>query len=128
MNGRVGWEARPLNDCAMHIGAQSLLGTHNFSAFRAAGCQARSPVRTMHQVSVVRRGDLVVIDVVANAFLQHMVRNLVGSLVQVGLGRYPPNWITQLLDSRDRTQGGLTMSPWGLYLMAVEYPGTVQPT
>ena len=122
LDGRVGWEARVLDVDVMHTAACRLLGEHDFSAFRAAGCQARSPVRTIYWIDVRRHGQLIYIDVIANAFLQHMVRNLVGSLLQVGLGRQPASWLEDLLTSRDRTRGGPTMTPYGLYLVRVEYP------
>ena len=122
LDGRVGWESRPLDIDSMQEGANRLLGEHDFSAFRAAGCQAKSPVRSLYRLEVRRRDQMIAVDVVANAFLQHMVRNVVGSLVQVGLGKQPPVWITTLLESRDRTRGGATMAAYGLYLVAVEYP------
>ena len=122
LDRRVGWESRRLDVDLMHNAAQRLLGEHDFSAFRAAQCQASSPRRTIYQLDVRREEDLIVVDIVANAFLQHMVRNLVGSLLQVGLGKYPPTWIENLLASRDRTQGGPTVTPYGLYLVCVEYP------
>ena len=122
LDGRVGWESRPLDVDVMQNGATRLLGEHDFSAFRAAGCQAKSPVRSLYRLDICRRDQMIAVDVVANAFLQHMVRNLVGSLVQVGLGKQPPVWTTTLLESRDRTQGGATMAACGLYLMSVEYP------
>jgi tRNA pseudouridine38-40 synthase len=99
-----------------------LLGEHDFSSFRAAGCQARNPVRTVHSLEVRRRGDLVSIDIAANAFLQHMVRNLAGALIEVGKGKREPAWIKELLAARDRTRGAATAPPQGLYLFAVDYP------
>lgn len=119
---RVGWESRRLDVEVMNAAAGRLLGEHDFSAFRAAGCHARSPVRTIHRLDVRRHGQLICVDVIANAFLQHMVRNLVGSLLEVGLRKHPVEWIEYLLTSRERTRGGRTMRPYGLYLVGVEYP------
>ncbi|MDD5176862.1 MAG: tRNA pseudouridine(38-40) synthase TruA [Sterolibacterium sp.] len=129
-HGRVGWYHRPLDVAAMQRAAQLLLGEHDFSAFRAAECQAKSPLKTLHQADVVRHDDMLVFDFRANAFLQHMVRNIVGTLVYVGKGKYPPAWIAELLASRDRTRAAPTISPAGLYFAGVEYaprwrlPGT----
>lgn len=118
---RAGWVFRPLDELPMHAAAQALLGEHDFSAFRAAECQARSPVRTMHRIEVRRAGDLVVVTLRANAFLHHMVRNIVGSLIQVGNGNRPPEWIAELLRGRDRELSAPTFSPDGLYLGRVDY-------
>lgn len=120
-HGRVGWYHQPLDVDAMRRAAQRLLGEQDFSAFRAAECQAKSPLRTLYQADVVRQGDMLVFDFRANAFLQHMVRNIVGALVYVGKGKYPPEWITELLASRDRTRAAPTISPAGLYFAGVEY-------
>ena len=119
---RVAWLHRPLDADAMHTAAQRLLGEHDFSAFRAQGCQAKTPVRTLHRLDVTRTGDEVVFDVHANAFLHHMVRNLVGSLCRVGVGERDADWLRGVLDGRDRTLAAATASPSGLYLVAVEYP------
>lgn len=119
---RVGWESRFLNVQVMSAAADRLLGKHDFSAFRASGCQARTPVRTIHSIDVRRYEQLIFIDVIANAFLKHMVRNVVGSLLEVGLGKQPVDWIEFLLNSRERSLGGRTMMPSGLYLLGVEYP------
>jgi tRNA pseudouridine38-40 synthase len=120
---RVAWLHRPLDVAAMHDAAQRLLGEHDFSAFRAQGCQAKTPIRTLHRLDVHRTGDRVTFEVRANAFLHHMVRNLVGSLCQVGVGERDADWLRAVLDGRDRTQAAATASPSGLYLIAVEYPG-----
>lgn len=122
LRGRVTWECRALDADAMARAARGLLGEHDFSAFRAAGCQARNPVRTLHQLDVGRKGDFVVLDVRANAFLQHMVRNLAGVLMAIGTGRQPEEWATRVLAGRDRRKGGVTARPDGLYLTGVEYP------
>lgn len=121
LRGRIGWYHRPLDVAAMQRAIATLVGEHDFSAFRDAECQARSPVRVLHEAAVVRRGILVDFRFRANAFLHHMIRNLVGSLVYVGAGRQGPDWIAQLLAGRDRRAAAPTFSPEGLYLAAVEY-------
>ncbi|MGH8677975.1 MAG: tRNA pseudouridine(38-40) synthase TruA [Burkholderiales bacterium] len=118
---KVGWLHVPLDADSMRRAAQFLVGEHDFSAFRSAQCQARSPMREMRLITIARRGDLIRMDFIANAFLHHMVRNIVGSLVYVGCGNYPPEWILDLRDSRDRTRSAPTFSAAGLYLSAVEY-------
>ncbi len=120
-HGRAGWVFRPLDAEAMHEAAQLLIGQHDFSAFRAAECQAATPVRDMQAISVSRRGDLVVVSLRANAFLHHMVRNIVGSLIQVGTGNRQPAWMGDLLASRQRELAAPTFSPDGLYLVKVDY-------
>lgn len=115
------WNFRPLDVARMQAGAQHLLGTHDFSSFRGIQCQAKSPVRTLHRLEVQRRGDMVVIEANANAFLMHMVRNIAGVLMAVGSGKQEPEWVAQVLAACDRTQGGVTAPPYGLYMMAVEY-------
>lgn len=120
-HGRVGWHHRRLDVAAMRTAAAYLLGEHDFSAFRAAECQAKSPLKALHQADIIRHGDMLVFDFRANAFLQHMVRNIVGALVYVGNGKYPPEWMEELLASRDRTRGAPTISPAGLYFAGVEY-------
>lgn len=122
LRGRVTWECRPLDAGAMARAARSLLGEHDFSAFRAAGCQARNPVRTLQRLDVQRHGEYVVMEVRANAFLQHMVRNLAGVLMAIGAGREPEDWAARVLAGRDRRLGGVTAPPDGLYLTGVEYP------
>ncbi|HRE13289.1 MAG TPA: tRNA pseudouridine(38-40) synthase TruA [Usitatibacteraceae bacterium] len=119
--GRIGWFHRPLDEAAMARAAARVIGEHDFSAFRDAQCQAKSPVRTMHEASVVRRGPVVVFTFRANAFLHHMVRNLVGSLVYVGAGRQSDDWTERLLVARDRRLSAPTFAPDGLYLEAVAY-------
>lgn len=122
LSGRVGWTHRPLDVDAMKNAASRLLGSHDFSAFRAADCQARSPVRTMFDARVRQQGDLIVFDFQANAFLQHMVRNMVGSLAYVGYGQHAPDWIDMLLQMKDRKLAAPTFSAHGLYLVSVTYP------
>ena len=121
LRGRVGWFYRRLDERAMLQGAQCLVGSHDFSAFRAAECQAKSPLKTLRQLEISRRGDLIRFEFAADAFLQHMVRNIVGSLVYVGSGRQPPAWINEILESRDRNRAAPPFAASGLYLAAVEY-------
>jgi tRNA pseudouridine38-40 synthase len=121
LHGKVGWFHLPLDIEAMQTGAALLAGEQDFSAFRAAECQARSPVKTLHQADVRREGDCIVFDFRASAFLHHMVRNMVGALVYVGKGAHPPEWIAELIAGRDRRLAAPTFSPSGLYLSGVEY-------
>lgn len=121
LRGRVGWFYRHLDERAMRQAAQCLIGSHDFSAFRAAECQAKTPVKTLRQVEICRRGDLVRFEFAADAFLRHMVRNIVGSLVYVGSGRQPAAWISEVLESRNRNRAAPTFAASGLYLAAVEY-------
>jgi tRNA pseudouridine38-40 synthase len=108
----------------MRAAAQTLVGTRDFSAFRASECQAKSPVRTLCVADVQRDGSLVRFDFTANAFLQHMIRNLVGALVYVGAQRQPPQWLETLLAGRDRTRAAPTFAPDGLYFTGADYdPG-----
>jgi tRNA pseudouridine38-40 synthase len=116
------WQRRPLDELAMQAAAGCLLGEQDFSAFRAASCQSQTPMRNVHSIDVSRRGELVVVDIKANAFLHHMVRNIAGSLIAVGCGRRAVGWIAQLLAGRDRTVAADTAPPHGLYLVEVEYP------
>lgn len=119
--GRAGWMFRPLDVSLMQEAAKQLIGTHDFSAFRAAGCQAKSPVKQMHSLDIVRRGDLIVFTVCASAFLHHMVRNLVGSLIYVGLQRTTPAWLGEVLASGNRDLAAPTFMPDGLYLAKIDY-------
>ncbi len=117
---------RPLDTARMQNAARSLIGEHNFSGFRAAGCQANSATRTIYNLDVRRHGAWICIDVCANAFLQHMVRNLVGVLTAIGAGDQPEEWATEVLLGRDRRKGGVTAPAGGLYLTAVEYPAQIE--
>jgi tRNA pseudouridine38-40 synthase len=119
--GRAGWVFRPLDVERMREGARHLIGTHDFTSFRASGCQAKTPVKDMHEVSIVRRGDIIIFTLRASAFLHHMVRNIVGALVYVGTGRNEPQWIEHVLHSRDRDAAAPTFMPDGLYLAKIEY-------
>ena len=118
---RSAWVRRPLDAGAMHAAAQALLGEHDFSAFRAAECQSSTPVRRVTNLEVRRAGDHVEITIRANAFLHHMVRNVAGSLIAVGVGDRPPQWVGEVLEGRDRTRAGATAAPQGLYFAGVEY-------
>jgi tRNA pseudouridine38-40 synthase len=121
LHGRVGWHHRPLDAARMDRALRPLEGEHDFSAFRDAECQAKSPVRTLASASVERTGGIVVVTLEANAFLHHMVRNIVGALVYVGDGRQDPEWLGQLLAERDRRRSAPTFMPDGLYLAAIGY-------
>jgi tRNA pseudouridine38-40 synthase len=121
MSGRVGWFHRPLDADAMAQAGALLLGEHDFSAFRAAECQAKSAVKTLRLAAVQRHGDLLVFDFEASAFLHHMVRNLVGALVYVGKGAHPPAWLGELLAGRDRARAAPTFDASGLYFAGVDY-------
>lgn len=121
LSGKVGWYHRPLDIDAMRAAAAMLLGEHDFSAFRAAECQAKSPVKTLYQADIRRHGDFVLFEFSASAFLHHMVRNLVGSLIYVGNGNCPSTWMDELLQQQDRTRAAPTFMPDGLYLAGVHY-------
>jgi tRNA pseudouridine38-40 synthase len=117
----LGWHHRPLNLEPMRDAAACLLGVHDFSAFRAAECQARSPVKELRRLDIARNGDMLVFQFAADAFLHHMVRNIVGCLIKVGNGSRPPGWLQQVLEGRDREQAAPTFPANGLYLTGVEY-------
>jgi tRNA pseudouridine38-40 synthase len=119
---RAAFVHAPLDCARMHAAAQVFVGEHDFSAFRAAECQSRVPVRRLDRIAVARDGELVTVEVTANAFLHHMVRNLVGTLLEVGDGSRPPEWVAATLASRDRRQAGPTAPPEGLYFIGVDYP------
>jgi len=131
--GRAGWYHRALDVALMTEAAGALVGTHDFSAFRAAGCQAKSPTRTLSTVSIAMMGEHIRFDFCANAFLQHMIRNIVGALVYVGAGKHSPAWVGELLAGRDRARAAPTFAPDGLYLTGAEYdakwhlPPTLRP-
>ena len=121
-HGLVGWHYRPLDEAAMNQAAGYLLGEHDFSAFRAAECQAKSPVKTLYRAHVARRGDFLLCDFRANAFLHHMIRNIMGGLIQVGSGQRSPEWLTEILQGRNRTLAAPTFDAAGLYLCYIRYP------
>lgn len=122
LQAQLTWHRRPLNENAMHGAAQALLGEQDFSAFQAASCQSNTPMREVQSVSVTRKGTLVVLEIRANAFLHHMVRNIAGALLAVGDQRKSPAWIAELLAGRNRSAGAETAPAAGLYLVDVEYP------
>jgi tRNA pseudouridine38-40 synthase len=117
----VGWFHLPLDAGRMQQAAELLVGTHDFSAFRAAECQAKTPVRTLHSLHIERRGERIDIVLRANAFLHHMVRNIVGTLVYVGKGKHPPAWAGEVLASRARGRAAPTFAAEGLYLEKIDY-------
>jgi tRNA pseudouridine38-40 synthase len=119
---RAGWAFRELDLGRMQRSARALVGTHDFSSFRSAQCQAATPVRTIERLEIRERGPLVVVELQANAFLHHMVRNIVGALVWIGAGRRHEHWLGELLEQRDRRLGAPTYGARGLYLTGVEYP------
>ena len=119
--GRAGWTFRPLELEPMREAAEHLVGTHDFSAFRSSQCQAKTPVKQMHQVSIERHGEVIVFTLRASAFLHHMVRNVIGSLIYVGQGRHPPAWLGDVLEGRDRNDAAPTFMPDGLYLAKIDY-------
>ena len=107
---------------SMHAAGQLLLGENDFSSFRAAGCQSKTPWRNVTELNVVRDGEHVIVEIEANAFLHHMVRNIVGVLIAIGSGEQPVDWAGEVLAKRDRTQAGITAAPQGLCLLQVRYP------
>ena len=119
---RVTHEFRLLDVKPMQEAARHLVGEHDFTSFRAAECQAKSPVRELRALEVTRHGELVHVRAHANAFLQHMVRNLAGVLMTIGAGERAPGWAREVLEARDRAAGGVTAAPDGLYLREIEYP------
>lgn len=121
LSGKAGWVFRALDVDAMHGAAQALVGTHDFSAFRAAECQAKTPIKKMYEIRVERHRDMIVFTLRANAFLHHMVRNIVGSLIYVGMGRQTSGWLLDVLDGRDRKHAAPTFMPDGLYLSKIDY-------
>lgn len=121
------WNYHPLNMEAMEQAAQALIGEQDFSAFRSSECQAHTPFRNMHYITLKRDEHVIEIELKANAFLHNMVRNIVGTLLEVGLGKEHISYVKTVLDSRDRTKGGITAPPQGLYLYHVEYPDNIAP-
>ncbi len=122
MRHQVTWFPYPLDVSRMQEASVCLIGHHDFSSFRAKGCQSNSPRRFLHFIRIERQADRVVLDLAANAFLHHMVRNIVGLLLEIGAGKQPPGWARQVLLARDRSQGGVTAPADGLYLSGVCYP------
>lgn len=118
---RAVWERVPLSEADMQTAAKYLVGEHDFTSFRALACQAKSPVRKITQLDVQRQGTLIIIDVTANGFLHHMVRNIAGVLMSVGKGEHSPTWAQEVLQNRNRAGGGVTAPAQGLYFMSVDY-------
>lgn len=122
LRSNVTWQYRQLDHRLMHQAAQSLLGENDFTSFRSVECQSKTPMRNVHNLQVSRSGDLVVIDITANAFLHHMVRNIAGVLIAVGAGKHPVSWVSEVLAAKDRRLGAETAPSYGLYLVQVTYP------
>ena len=122
LSDEVTWCARPLNLELMQQAAKLLVGTHDFSAFRAQECQAKSPIKTLHHLAIIPYGKLLVIDARADGFLHHMVRNIAGALLAVGTEAKSVAWLAAVLASKDRRQGGVTAPPYGLYMVNADYP------
>lgn len=120
-HGKAGWFHAPLDVEKMIEAAQHLLGEHDFSAFRSSECQAKSPVKNLTQLDIQKRGDTIVFDLTAGAFLHHMVRNIVGCLVYIGKGKHPPQWMREVLENRERSHAAPTIAPDGLYLRNITY-------
>jgi len=118
---KVGWFHAPLDVEAMRAAAQQLLGEHDFSAFRSSQCQAKTPVKSLARLDIVQQGETIIFDLIANAFLHHMVRNILGCLLYVGKGKYPPHWMSEVLEGRDRKFAAPTFAPDGLYLRHITY-------
>jgi tRNA pseudouridine38-40 synthase len=119
---RVAWTYRELDAERMQAASRCLIGEHDFSSYRAVGCQAKHPVRTVHRLDISRHGSYLYLDIEANAFLHHMVRNIAGVLMAIGTGVRPLEWAAEVLAAKDRAQGGITAPPDGLYLVKVVYP------
>lgn len=120
--GMVTWHYHALDVARMRAAAAHLVGKHDFSSFRAIGCQARHPNRDVHFITLAQQGPLIVLDIQADGFLHHMVRNIAGVLISIGQGKAGPEWAGQVLEARDRTLGGVTAPPDGLYFVSAFYP------
>ncbi|OQW90771.1 MAG: tRNA pseudouridine(38-40) synthase TruA [Beggiatoa sp. IS2] len=119
---KIAWERRPLDVKRMQIAAHYFIGTHDFSSYRAAGCQAKSPIRTIFHLSVSQYDEMIMINISANAFLYHMVRNIAGVLMTIGCGEQPPEWAYTVLEAKDRKTASITAPANGLYFWEVDYP------
>lgn len=122
LRSNVTWQYRQLDSQAMHEAAQDLIGEHDFTSYRSVECQSKNPMRNVISINVKRKCDYVIIDIVANAFLHHMVRNIAGVLMTIGSARKPKTWAKDVLLSLDRRLGAETASPYGLFLVGVTYP------
>ncbi|VAW85460.1 tRNA pseudouridine(38-40) synthase [hydrothermal vent metagenome] len=123
---KVTWCYHDLDESLMAEAAHCLLGKHDFSSYRAIGCQAKSPIRTLHRLSVCRYDQFITLDLEANGFLHHMVRNIAGVLMDIGAGKAPVSWAQEVLEHKNRTLGGVTAQPYGLYFVGVRYPDKYQ--
>lgn len=121
LRSHVSWQYRHLDHVAMHQASQILLGEHDFTSFRSVECQSKSPVREVKFIKVHRTGHFVIIDIIANAFLHHMVRNIAGVLISIGSGKQSIQYVADVLKAKDRRLGAETASPYGLYLVGVSY-------
>ncbi|BAW80747.1 tRNA pseudouridine synthase A [Candidatus Nitrosoglobus terrae] len=119
---RMTWYCHPLTASKMREAGGYLIGEHNFSSFRATACQAKSPIRNVYRLEVTQQVDCIIIDISANGFLHHMVRNIAGVLMTIGKGDQPPYWAAEVLQAQCRSLGGITAPPDGLYLLGVDYP------
>lgn len=131
LRGNVTWQYRQLDHRSMHTASQHLLGENDFTSFRSMECQSNTPMRNVLNLEVTRKGDLIMIDITANAFLHHMVRNIAGVLIAVGSGKKNIPWVKEILLAKDRRLGAETAPPYGLYLVKVNYPkefSVTQPT
>lgn len=122
LRSNLTWQYRPLDHHLMHEAGQYLLGENDFTSFRSLECQSKTPMRKVHNLNVTRSGDLLIIDITANAFLHHMVRNIAGVLIAVGSGKHPTAWVSEVLAAKNRKLGAETAPPYGLYMVGVEYP------
>ncbi len=122
------WHYRPLNIEAMQAAATHLIGEHDFNAYRSLECQSKTSVRELFHLKISKQGPMIIIDIKANAFLHHMVRNIVGVLLPIGEGKASPDWAREVLESKTRSEAGVTAKPDGLYLVEVSYPETVVVT
>lgn len=122
LRANMTWQYRELNHHLMHSAAQDLLGEHDFTSFRSVECQSKHPMRRIIAINVSRQDNIIVIDITANAFLHHMVRNIAGVLMTIGAKRKPVTWAKEVLECKDRKLGSETASPYGLYLVGVTYP------
>lgn len=122
LRSNITWQYRQLDHRLMHEAAQFLLGENDFTSFRSVECQSHTPMRNVHHIKVTRKGDMLYIDICANAFLHHMVRNIAGVLIAVGSAKKPVSWVDEVLQAKDRKLGAETAPAYGLYLMQVNYP------
>lgn len=122
----VAWHYYPLEVKLMDQAAQAWVGEHDFTSFRAAGCQSKSPVRSISKIRAERQGQMIILDVAGNAFLYHMVRNMVGVLLEIGAGKKPVSWAYEVLQAKDRRMAGVTAPAEGLYLTRIDYPQHMQ--